>query len=60
MSLKIDVKNVFEFIPESEILALQNESAEKLAALKSGDDLYDKGNKSKDKGKDKKDKGKKK
>ena len=37
MSLKIDVKNVFEFIPESEILALQNESAEKLASLKSGD-----------------------
>jgi glucose-6-phosphate isomerase len=36
MSLKIDVKNVFEFIPQSEILALQNESAKKLASLKSG------------------------
>jgi hypothetical protein len=34
--------------------------SEQFKALKSGDDLYDKGNKSKDKGKDKKDKGKKK
>jgi len=37
MSLKIDVKNVFEFIPESEILDLQKESAAKLATLKKGD-----------------------
>lgn len=37
MSLNIDIKNVFEFIPESEIAALQEESAAKLASLKKGD-----------------------
>ncbi len=37
MNLNIDIKNVFEFIPESEILALQNESAAKLASLKKGE-----------------------
>ena len=37
MSLNIDVKNVFEFVDESQILALQDESAAKLKMLKSGD-----------------------
>ncbi len=37
MSLSIDVKNVFEFVEESQILALQDESAAKLKMLKSGD-----------------------
>ncbi len=37
MNLKIDVKNVFDFIPESEIFALKDESSAKLKSLKSGD-----------------------